>query len=222
MKDQELTTTKPNSIGQISQIQNAEKFTMRLHDAPAPNDVKINDQARGAKYLPISIVEMKLDELFAGLWQTKGFNYSVIANEVVGVIELGVFHPVLKEWIWRTGTAATMIQQVSKRSGGNGDITDIGQKIKNTLVKDFPHLKSECLKNAAKSLGKAFGRDLNRDVTDEYQPITEKINEADNVTDQIQECKTTKELSELWAKHPEWATNEVVMDVFIKHRKNIK
>ena len=60
----------------------------------------------------------------------------------------------------------------------------IENKIKNTLVKDFPHLKSECIKNAAKSLGVRFGRALNRGKDDEYQYLTSIVEQTvDGVTD---------------------------------------
>lgn len=160
---------KVNSEAGLNLI-NAEKLNVLINQAPPQENVKLNKAANNSKYLPISFVEMKLDELFFGLWQLRNFQYSVIANEIVGVIELGVFHPVLNDWIWRTGTAAAMIQQ---RKGS--DITDISAKHKNTLVKDFPHLKAECMKNAARSLGKAFGRDLNRDFTDTYTPASTEM-----------------------------------------------
>ena len=39
-------------------------------------------------------------------------------------------------------------------------------------------LKSECVKNAALSLGKIFGRDLNRQIQDVYQPYKLQLPEA--------------------------------------------
>jgi hypothetical protein len=54
------------------------------------------------------------------------------------------------------------IMRDNKKIKINPKPSDVDAKIKNTLVKDFPHLKAECIKNAAKSLGKYFGRDLNR------------------------------------------------------------
>lgn len=145
--------------------QKSEGFVRLLNLEPNPAEIKVNAAAGNSNYLPISHVEMQLDELFQGLWQMRSFTYSVVANEIVGSLELGVFHPVLQDWIWRTGAAAVMIQQ---RKGS--DITDISAKHKNTLVKDFPHLKAECMKNAARSLGRIFGRDLNRSEIDQYTP----------------------------------------------------
>ncbi len=196
-----------------------ESFTKLLHTEPAPRDVLVNKNAGGSKYLPISIIETKLDEMFFGLWQAKNFRWQVVANEIVGSIELGVFHPVAKEWVWREGAGAVLIQQAKGSA-----ITDIGSKIKNTLVKDFPHLKAECIKNAAKSLGVAFGRNLNRAYWDEYQPLSEKMQQSkdDEILALLDSAKTPGEINRLWKAHPEWHTNEVLMDVFIQRARTIQ
>lgn len=147
-----------------------------LNQPPNSKVVAINAHANNSKYIPVGEIEMQLDELFCGLWQTRDFKWAVIANEVVCSIDLWVFHPILKEWIVRTGVGAAMIQQEGYKKDEEGNFitsnskkikinprpSDVDFKIKNTLVKDFPHAKAEALKNAAKSLGKYFGRDLNR------------------------------------------------------------
>jgi hypothetical protein len=157
-------------------LQQAEGFIKNFLAVPPPEEeLKVNEFAKNAKYLPISFIENKLDELFFGAWEIVDFKWQVVANEISGSLQLKVFHPVLQIWISRTGTAAVQIQMISKKNGGDGDITNVRNKIINTLEKDFPHLKSECIRNAAKSLGKAFGRDLNRDKTDSYEPFTEQI-----------------------------------------------
>lgn len=171
----------------VDKLENVVSFQNLLATAPPQNEVKVNKAAGNSSYLPISFVENKLDEIFSGLWQTKNFHWQVIANEIVGNIELGVYHPVIGQWLWREGAAGTMIQQKQ-----GSDITDISAKHKNTLVKDFPHLKAECLKNAAKSLGKAFGRDLNREFEDSYTPIHDTA-EAQNHMAKIKRAKNTKE-----------------------------
>ena len=130
-------------------------FTTTLNEKPTAEEYKINKLANNSKYIPISHIEMKLDEMFFGLWSTENFHSQVVANEIIGSIDLKVFHPTSGVWLTRTGCAAAMIQQ--KR---DSDITDIGSKIKNTLVKDFPHLKAECIKNAARSRPKALPSDL--------------------------------------------------------------
>lgn len=176
MKEKSKEITRPGNLSLYDK--KSEGFVRLLNMEPNPNEVRVNKMAGNSNYLPISHIEMQLDEMFQGLWQMRSFNYSVVANEIVGSLELGVFHPILKDWIWRTGAAAVMIQQKK-----GSEITDIGAKHKNTLVKDFPHLKAECMKNAARSLGRIFGRDLNRTDTDSYMPgsTQELISEAQAV-----------------------------------------
>jgi hypothetical protein len=164
-----------------------EGFQKHLQVDPPKNELQINKFAKNSQYLPISFVQMKLDEMFYGLWSTKNFSYSVVANEILGVIELEFFHPVAKMMITRTGTASVMIQMKSEENGGRGDITYVADKITNTLVKDFPHLLSECTKCAAKTIAKMFGRDLNREFIDSYQPQS-------NIYEAMAEIDLDKEL----------------------------
>jgi len=151
-----------------------QNFQTILHKEPPQNEIQINKQANNSKYIPISFLEMKLDEMFFGIWSTKNFTSKTIVNEEVGSIELWYFHPVAKTWLCRIGAGAVMIMQKS-----GSDITDIGAKIKNTMTKDFPHLKAECFRNACLSIGKSFGRDLNREFDDQYQPIIKEISQID-------------------------------------------
>ncbi|RMG79789.1 MAG: hypothetical protein D6707_07525 [Bacteroidetes bacterium] len=152
------------------------KFQSNLNKLPEKEAIKVNPQTK-TKYIPISFLEMQLDRLFNGLWQTENFKTSVIANEIVGSIEVKYFHPVALTWITRTGAAAVMIQMKSKDKGGSGDITNIRDKYINTLTKDYPHLKAECFRNACLSIGKSFGRDLNREFDAQYT-VPEVLSEA--------------------------------------------
>ena len=140
-----------------------EAFNMKLHEKP--DEVGYNKFSK-SKYVPISYIQMTMDELFFGAWSTENFRSQVVANEIIGSIDLKYYHPELKTWITRTGAASVMIRQ-----NQGAKITDIGQKIKNTLVADYPHLLSACIANAARSIGKLFGRDLNRDYEDQFQPV---------------------------------------------------
>ena len=155
-----------------------ENFQKLLNSYPTKSDVKVNKMANNSKYLPINYIERKLDTEFSGLWQIENFRWEVVANEIIGSIDLKVFHPIAKTWLIRTGCAATMILTAS------GKPATVENKIKNTLVKDFPHLKAECLKNAAKSLGVAFGRNLNRGEEDEYQYLSESLPELNKLQEQ--------------------------------------
>ena len=165
-------------INKLNEVDKLQTFTARfMNKQPDNEEVKLNPAANNSKYIPISFVENKLDELFFGLWQTENFKYQVVVNEVIGSLDLIVFHPAAKTWLRRTGAASFPIQ-LRKGSG----VTQVDQKIHKTLVKDFPHLKAECIKNAARSLGKAFGRDLNRQFEDMYVPLI-RMPENDPIND---------------------------------------
>lgn len=157
-------------------IKNIEEFVKILNEAPAKTDVRVNELiSKKPLYLPISFVQMKLDEIFFGLWNWEIKSIHVVANELCGYGVLEFYHPIANVWIRRTGSAATMIQYKSVDNGGDGMITNINNKITNTLVKDYPHLEAEMLKSAAKKIGPAFGRDLNRKHTDSYIPMSDKL-----------------------------------------------
>jgi hypothetical protein len=168
-----------------------EGLQMLLNQEPSKSEVRTNKMANNSQYLSIATVERLLDENYAGIWNTKNFRWQVVANEIIGSIDLEVFQPAAKMWITRTGAASAMIQLDSWERDENGNIlkdeygrnkkdaklkvSDVDRKILNTLVKDFPHLKAECLKNAAKSLGVRFGRNLNRGQEEEFSYLSENM-----------------------------------------------
>jgi hypothetical protein len=154
-------------MDKINEIQSIEKYMMFLNDAP--KKFEVNKLARGAKYVPIGEVEKTLDELYLGLWSTENFNYQVVANEIVGSIDLKVFHPITQTWITRIGAAAVQIMVQKDQPA------EMQYKIKNALETGFPKLKAECVKNAARSLGVIFGRNLNRKATSNGETLTQKL-----------------------------------------------
>lgn len=223
----EITKT-PNGIPALiyeSMVPKLEAFTQKLNEKPATEEIKINKAAKNSKYLPISFVRIKLDEMFAGIWNFTMIREQVIANEIIGVGILEVFHPVANTWIKRSGTAAVMIQQVSKDNGGSGRISNIDDKIKNTLVKDFPHLESECLKSAAKKLGKMFGGDLNREHEDSYEAIYSNEIESsaaiEEILPEMESCKTIDALVSIWNKYPDLHANTTFKKYFSSQRQRI-
>lgn len=165
-------------------------FTAWLNMPPLKSEIAINAQANNSEYIPIGIVQNKLDELFQGLWKTEKFTTQVYQNEIIGSIELHVFHPVAQCWIVRTGSASVMIQTAK----GTTD------KIKNTLVKDYPHLLSECLKSASKTLGASFGRNLNKAIVDQYQPqlSEENNNLVNDIEAKLEDFSTKEQVMELY------------------------
>ena len=198
---------------------NLESFTKALNRKPAV--VKVNKFQNGAKYVPISHVQTLLDQMFFGLWQTKNFNHQVIANELVGSVELWVFHPVIKEWIVRNGVAATQIRQ-----NKGAALTDIGAKIKNALEMDAAHLYADCLKSAAKTLGPAFGRDLNRDITDNYkavfsQHVERNVYSIEQVKQKLSTINNQADLIEYWESNTYWQNDQKIKSAFDEKHKDL-
>lgn len=187
-----------------------QKFNLQvLNTEPKPTEISINKFANNSKFIPVGVIERKLDETFLA-WQTENFRWSVIGNEITGVISLKVFHPILYTWISYEGAGAVQIQFKK-----DTDFTNYANKIQNTLTKDFPHLKAECLKNAAKSIGKAFGRDLNRDETGDYTPVNNSdLLENEVFTEikaKIKKIKNTSDLVEYFGiLEPEYKTTEII------------
>lgn len=155
--------------------QRCQNFLIRLNQQPDPKSLEKTPDGR-AYTLPISHCEMTLDELFFGLWSTQNFHTNIIANEVVGSLELVVTHPVTGKELRRTGAAAIQITVDRVPEGVTGSernrwALNPDNKKPNALDLSYPKLKAECLKNAAASLGKIFGRDINRKIADVYKPV---------------------------------------------------
>lgn len=192
-----VETMSKNTLLSEEKIKSIEQFNQKLNENPPKDEIQVNSMANNSKYLPISFVQTKLDEIFLGMWSFKMEHCQVIANEIIGYGSLELVNPVTGMKITRSGSAAVVIQQ-SKDSA----ITDFSSKIKNTLVKDFPHLQAECIKSAAKTLGKVFGRDLNRKFQDDYSP--EYSSEIDrskidgDVRETLKKAQSVEDLQILW------------------------
>ena len=202
-----------------AELINLEGFTKALNRQPAVT--KTNKFQNNAKYVPISHIQTLLDQLFFGLWQTKNFSYQVVGNELVGSIELWVYHPVIKEWLVRTGVAATQIRQ-----NRGAEITDINAKIKNALEMDAPHLYADCIKSACKTLGPAFGRDLNRDFVDNYKTlVSDHINKntynVKEVEQKVKAINNSMSLLTYWDSNPIWQTDDEIIAIFEERKRDI-
>lgn len=152
-----------------------ERFQGALNRDPDPNELKKTPDGK-ANYLPISFIEMTLDELFFGQWSTENFRWSQCQNEIQGSIDLVVIHPISGMRITKTGAASIqiMVDKVPSNLEGkekNSWSLDPLNKKPNALQMAFPKLKAECLKNASLGLGKIFGRDINRKFADSHRKI---------------------------------------------------
>jgi len=150
------------AIASIDDLVVLDDFVKFMASKPLDSEVRINKLADNSKYLGVGTIERLLDELFYGIWEISDYKTEVVANEITGIMTLRVFHPVAKTWLSRVGVGAVQIR--CKK----GEPPGLGSKFVNALVADYPHLKAECLKNAAKSLGNIFGRNLNRQEDVKY------------------------------------------------------
>lgn len=154
-----------------------QKFQQLLNAEPDPAGVELTPDKK-ASTLVISHIEMTLDEIYFGHWRTENFKWSTIANEVQASLELVVTHPISGYELRRTGAASVviMVDKVpddlrNDPQARNEWALNPSNKKANAMDLAFGKLKSECLKNAAQSLGKVFGRDLNRKNKDSYKPF---------------------------------------------------
>lgn len=142
-------------------------------------------------YLPISYIEVKLREIY-GVYQVRNFRWTQIANEVVGSVELWVPHPVLGQWICYDGAAGVMIC-------GTKGLED-GRKQANALETRFPKLKTDCIKNAAQSIGKIFGSELRREHVTDYEDFSDQMSVGEEAKGLFDQCKTLQDLNNAWKK----------------------
>ena len=147
-------------------------FTRRLNLEPDPKEFDKTPDGK-ARTLPISFVEMTLDELYLGQWELSDVSYQQIFNEVVGTAILTVWNPLTGRPLRRAGFASVIIMQDANASIAEFNAT----KKKNALDLSFPKLKAEILKNAAASLGKIFGRDINRKSVDAFKPALKPLSD---------------------------------------------
>jgi hypothetical protein len=131
-----------------------EDYKAKISSDPSPEDVKLH--ADGSKYIPISIIENKLDELYTiWSWNLDREFFGRRGITVKGT--LSCKHPVTGEMIHRSGTAA-----IDRTAG---------------IRMDYPRGETMCLLNAAKKIGRWFGRDLNRDKDDAPQQLVTTLPE---------------------------------------------
>lgn len=148
-------------------------FLKRLNQEPDVAELDKTPDGK-AQTLPISFIEMTLDEIFLGQWETTEPTYQQVFNEVVGSLVLTVWHPVTNRPIRRVGFASVVITQDK-----DAQIQDFNTtKKKNALDMSFPKLKAEMTKNAAQTLGKVFGRDLNRKKKDVFNPAYKNLSDV--------------------------------------------
>lgn len=176
-----------------------QNFHSRLNQQPAQESIDKTPDGKAGTIL-ISHIEMLLDEYFFGAWETENFKWAVIANEIVGSIDLVCLHPVTNQKFRRVGAASIqiMVDKAPENVNKSQWALNIENKKSNALDMGFPKLKTECLKNAANSLGKLFGRDLNRKKFDTYKPlINRKEKEDERIKHLIDDAQTFEQMPDV-------------------------
>ena len=124
-------------------------------------------------YVPVSEIEMVLDQLFFYQWEWVDVTAELMLNSVVCRGTLIVKHPSIDQWLRRSGGGAVKLQQ------DKGAKVDDLSKIKpNAFDLAVPVAEAFALKNAAKKFGKIFGRDLNRKFESDFTPLYTPENPA--------------------------------------------
>ncbi|KAA2242845.1 hypothetical protein F0L74_09970 [Chitinophaga agrisoli] len=218
-------------------LKSAEEFLKKLNEAPPENELKPTPDGR-ARTLPISFVQMKLDEIYIGQWGTTELRLTQIGNEIIGNLVLWVIHPITGLKIERPGTAAVQITvdavpahlkfdkgdspelTAQKNKDRNSWALDMQNKKPNALYLAAPKLKSEALKNAAATLGKVFGRDINRklDDVDNYESIYTDEIQVNEVKAEVEEkfnnCTTQEALAAIWTEYKALQSNPQFKKLF--------
>ena len=158
-------------------IKKLDDLLVVLGSDPSPEEIRSNDE--GYFFIPISIVQSKLDTVF-GYWNCT-FDKPIIEGKFIcGQGSLIVHFPdpisnTIDNVVHKSGTAAV---------ARTGD-----------LRLDYPKLETMCILNAAKKLGRYFGRDLNRDKEDILPSVQVDKNE-DDVKEEYEKIKEQVEDSQ--------------------------
>lgn len=163
VKQDDILAIAKNSVE--DKLLGAQKMAEFFNRDPQKNLIAV---VQSRKYIPVSHLEMLMDQCFFGQWSTKNISTTIVANEVLVTLEVEAIHPTTGYVVTRTGAGTSMIEMEH-----GAQITDINAKKKNALVKNFPSAKSMAFKNAVKSFGAMFGRDLLRKDkhTGEFKPL---------------------------------------------------
>lgn len=179
-----------------------EKFRTLIDRAPKKELVKDHPYLAGVKYLPISHVEGIMDTLYFRQWGTRNFEHRLLGNEIVGTIELWFIDPITQREITRIGAGSIQVmvdtptklkdmlykckdpdEKIELKKQINFHALDLqNNKKPNSLEASFPKLKTQCFKNACRTIGKIFGKDLNRgEVHVPVQLIPENYDSVANI-----------------------------------------
>lgn len=127
-----------------------------INAEPNPDHVKKNDD--GSLYIPISITQKLLDDIFLGQWNFQMTESNWGRKWARGSGYMECINPITNEKIRRGGDAGVLLT-------GN-------------VRTDSPRLEAMVLLSCAKKFGRVLGRDLNRSKDDAPLPVV-KVEKTD-------------------------------------------
>ena len=162
-----------------------------------PEKVAVNKFANNTKYVPISYVEMKLDEMFIDGWNREIKSHDQVLNSVVVVVRISAFNPSNGRDFFRDGIGSKALQL--KRGSSAMDIASLQP---NACELAYPAATTQAVKNAAQSIGKVFGRDVARELNAEFNSMVEIIDQSDIdlFIHQIDGCTDQKSIQNTMAR----------------------
>lgn len=190
--------TKKDADSIQGQREALSKWLRMAHEKP--ENVCVNKFANNTKYVPVSYVEMKLDELFIDGWNLEIKSVQQVLNSVVVTVRISGLNPATGREFFRDGIGSKALQL--KKGSPAMDISSIQP---NACELGFPAAKAQALKNAAQSIGKVFGRDVAREIEDEYNPIVKTAEDKQG---------SYVSLTDKWSKTK--VKNQAVLDSFLK------
>lgn len=220
----DLITLPENEQGVANTIntnfKSIEAFTAIMNSDPPKNSIKKTPDGK-ADMIPISFVEVKLDEVYLRQWGTRNVRTQQCGNEMLINLDLWVIDPQTGREITRAGFASVQIpvdavpDRLKWRDGEteqdkkdrNAWALDLQNKKANGMALSYPKGKSLAIKNAAQTLGNIFGRNLNRKHEDSPGDFYGNL-EADmaTLTDAKKDIEGALELpafEAIWALYPE-------------------
>lgn len=171
------------------------QFISDLNKEPISEHVKKNDD--GSSYIPISVTQTLLDDIFLGQWNFEMLRDNYGRKWARGYGRMTCINPVSGFEIVRGGDAGILLT-------GN-------------VRQDSPRLEAMVLLSCARKFGKVFGRDLNR-TKDDAPLSTIKLEKVDFETEE----KRTEALIEGCTDFAELKSYQFIIPKSLQKKFDIK
>ena len=139
------------------------EFSDLLNQEPNPDHVfpseDVDETGRSYFHIPIGYLEEDLRYCYGGLVQYLKTPTVELRNAVTCDVHIGVFHPILQQWLWYHGVGTVMLDEIGQ--GKYAQTTTVAKVNNEDAASHLAY--AEGIKSACRRIGKRFGSDLNRD-----------------------------------------------------------